>query len=315
MTNEDKSMLTTLFYNAEEYYHYKNNDMQPYAQYLDELVNNISDVEDETLKLNLTNWIYKNKVYKTININSITVPYNNYISLNVLYGLMIRECSRYEYNTQPTTLHIEYDPETHEDISLEYFNRIEQFSTVFTKKKLHLFKDVSFINELEQFFFQHNYEIIYEISEINDIKSGMSNIHVNITDENINSFEEFIKQALNASCNKMYITHKCNNTNNIDLYRYNLDEFIFKYNTISFSIISEDYIPGKDIYVDNDNVGLKLNNNILLHSRTLSLENIIYKLKIDLIEKQYLSENCLNCSEKVLCLLGASDERCSYKMF
>jgi hypothetical protein len=314
MRNEDKLFLETLFYNAEEYYHYNNEQFSSYATYLNDLTNRIDDITEEDLKLCILNWFYKNKVYKTININSITIPYNNYMSLNVLYGLMIRECSRYDYNTHPATLHIEFDHTKVKELSLDYFKRLEQFFSVFKKKKIRLFNNMTFVEDFGEYLLKNDYEFIHEINFIDDIKEEMGSIHLNVTDDNIINFEEYIKKAVNMRCNKFYLTNICKDSKNIDIYRYNLDEFIFKYNTMNFSIISEDYLPGKDLYIDNDFVGLKSTNTIL-HSRTKSLEDIITSLKKDLISKQYISNNCIDCSEKVLCMLGASDERCPYKLF
>ena len=312
---KDNEVLNTLFYNAEEYYHMNNMDYKPYADYVESLLSNIDNVEDENLKLLLTNWNYKNKVYKTININSITVPYNKNMSLNILYGLMIRECSRYDYNTHPTTLHIEYIPSENEIISLEFFKRIEEISSLFKKKKIHFYNDTTFIGDIGEYLHQHDYEFIYEVDCVSDIKTGMTNIHTNITDDNIKDFETFIQTAIKENCNRLYVTNSCKNGINIDLYRYELDEFIFKYNNMSFSIISEDYIPGKYLYVNDEYVGLKLNTTIELYDKTLSIAEVTKLLKMNLIDNQYICNKCIDCSEKVLCLLGATDERCSYKMF
>lgn len=316
MKREDIDCLNTLFYNAEEYFHYNNEMFKPYAEYLNSITENIDTITDEDLKFYLTNWIYKNKVYKTININSITVPYNSNMSVNILYGLIIREYSRYDYNTQAVTLHIEYDNTKHgTDVSIEDFKRLEQILGAFSKKKIHLYNNITFIEDLGEYLLSNGYEFIHEIVNIDDIKEEMPSMHLNITDENIDSFEEYIKTSVNKKCGKLYITNLCKQTKNIDLFRYNLDDFIFKYNTLSFSIISDDNIPGKNLYIDNNFVGLKLNTNINLHDKSAPITNTIELLKKDLINKSYISNKCLDCSEKVLCLLGASDERCDYKIF
>ena len=48
------------------------------------------------------------RIYKTLNINSITVPCDENIITNTLYGMMIRECGLHDVNPHPFILHIDY---------------------------------------------------------------------------------------------------------------------------------------------------------------------------------------------------------------
>ena len=84
--------------------------------------------------------------------------------------------------------------------------------------------------------------------------------------------------------------------------------------TLDFHIINVDFIYGQHLYIDDYMVGLKNNFSIQPSNRTNHLLTDVKSLKLCHINHMYLLDQCEECSEKVLCMLGLSEMYCSSKI-
>lgn len=314
MNKEDIDALNNLFYKAEDFQHYNVTEYNEYYKYVNSINENISSIDDEELKKRIVNWTYKNKVYKTLNVNSITIPYTLNMAANVLYGLLIRAYTRQDYNSFPLTLHIEYDDRKYGELYREVFERLEPVTKIFDKVKIHFYNNKCFGGEMYEYIANNEYEIIHEIESLDDIIETKDNIHLYVTDDIITDIESYFKKAKECKCEKFYVTCCCEDSNNRNIFRKNIDDYVLKYTDLKFSIIIEDYLPGQHLYVDDVNVQLKTNHNAECINKDMSIFSIIEQLKLQMIETMYLSDECLNCNEKILCMLGVSDKDCAYKI-
>lgn len=317
MTIEERNTLNELFYNAEEFFHYKKYEYSEFYNYVKSLIDGLDSIEDLELKKILMNWDYKNRIYKSLNINSITVPCDENIITNTLYGMMIRECGLLDVNPHPFILHIDY--KFGDLFDKNVIDRFEWVSDNFHRKKFHIEEsgyDIS--DEIKQYLLSKNYEIVYNVtkSESFVVEGGKPRIRVILDDYNINSFENLVELAVKYKVSIMYVVNKCVESKNNNTFRCLIDELIVKYGSKDFAIVCEDFLPGQHLCVDTESVSLRYTKDDVFSkfSRKESLSKVCELLKLDMIDKMYIKDECVGCDEKLLCMLGISDKDCSLKL-
>ena len=314
MDNELRNEILSLLYYAEEYLFYGKQEYKESLDYLNTLIKNIDSYHNEELKYIIINWIIHNKVYKTLCPNGIHVYFNNKLYSNILYLLTIRENTRYDLNNNPVTLHIYFD-NRYDSVEFNELNKIENISNIFHKKYIHLFNNQWFTNDLYDYCMSNNYNIIYELEDMNQIQNNKPYSHISIKDENINELEHIIKLCSETNMKKLYITPEIRLSSNKNLYRKNIDELSIKYTNKDFYVIFNDYLQGQHIGIDRDNnIFLKENTENFYFKTNNSLEQIIETIKMRMISTKIIHEKCMNCEDNILCALGISDKDCEDKI-
>jgi hypothetical protein len=314
-----KNQLSNLFYMAEEYQHYNNEEYKEVYEYISELVNNVDNIEDEDLKYILTNWKYKNLVYKTLQFNSLWTSAGNTMFLNILKLLSIRDLTKYTENTAKLELHIDFDNKHCFSLNIQDFKKLDETFRCFHKKTIHIKNGMYFTGELYDYLMNNDYYLIYEIEDASQIQSGTFNINVVVTENNIDMLENIIQTHMNNNGRSCFFeVDKSTSSNVRNKFRKLIEDFVFKYSSRSYIIESIDYIPTNSVGIDfNNNIYLK-NNFPNLKTSCFSMDksvvDIINTLKKELIEHNYLSKRCLTCDEKILCLMGVSNVDCFDKI-
>lgn len=301
--------LLNLLYNIEEsiYYNYSDDDVD----YNEELKSLLS--KDFSNIKYFNNWFYKNRVYKTININSIITPYSKNLYQNVLYGLLLRENSRYDLNSKAFELNIIFRDDNIDTIDTKELSNLHKLSC-FNCKRVILKDNVELIRDLKETLTKNDYEIVYEVVSLSELSEDKHNVHLIVTDVNISKLEDFIIEAKRCNVKKMYITSSCKSCDNRSYYRSNINKLVYKHMTLDFHIINVDFIYGQHLYIDDYMVGLKNNFSIQPSNRTNHLFTDVKSLKLCHINHTYLLDQCEECPEKVLCMLGVSDVPCNHKI-
>lgn len=304
----DKELIN-LFYNIEESLYY--NDSNDDTDYNEELKSLLS--KDFSNMKYFNNWFYKNRVYKTININSIITPYSKKLYQNVLYGLMLRENSRYDLNSKSFELNIIFRDDNIDTIDTKELSNLHKLNC-FNCKRVILKDGVDLLRNLKETLIRNDYEIVYEVVSLSELSGDKDVVHLIVTDVNIPFLEEFIVEAKRCNVKKLYITSSCKSSNNRSYYRSNIDKLVYKHMTLDFHIINIDFIYGQHLYIDDYMIGLKNNFSIKPSNRTNHLYTDVKSLKLLHINHTYLLESCEQCPEKVLCMLGVSDIPCNCKI-
>lgn len=306
--------LKKVMYLSNEYQYYCKEQYKPYYDFLKDIEDNIDCIKDNELFYVFKNWMYYNKVYKTISINHIHLRLNDDLYKNVLYCLQIRDQTRYDINVSNTSLHLYYDNRC-DIMNTKELEKVSKLKSCFNNIYIHLYNNQYFIDELYEYCNQNNFELVYELESKNDIADNKSSVHLFLTDDNLNDIEDIITKCINnKNIHKLYITSALHKRESRSIYRSKLDNLIGTYNTKDFSIIPDDYTIGQHIgMTNNQEIYLKEGNMDIIFEDN-NIDDVVSNMKKYLIEKIYIDKKCLYCDETVMCMLGISDKPCEVKI-
>lgn len=314
-----KNKLLNLFYMAEEYQHYNNEEYKEVYDYIMDLLNSVDDIEDEELRYILINWKYKNLVYKTLQFNSLWIPAGSTMFLNILKLLSIRDLTKYAENPSKLELHIDFDNKHCSSVNIQDFKKLDETFRCFHKKTIHIKNGMYFTGELYDYLMSNNYFLVYEIESVSQIQSGTFNINIKVNESNIDTLDNIIQIHMEnngRSCS--FEIDKTASSHVRNKFRQLIENFVFKYSSRSYIVESIDYIPTSSVGIDfNNEIYLKSNFPNLMTSRfpvDKNIVEIINTWKQELIGNNYLSKQCLTCDEKILCLMGVSNVDCFDKI-
>ena len=315
-----KEQLVNLFYMAEEYKHFEIEEYKEVYDYISELVNNIDSIEDLDVKKYLLNWKYKDLVYKTLQFNSLWIPANDRMFLNALTLLRIREYTKYEnYCSGCLNLHIIFDSSKFPYLIIKELQKVDAMNNFFKEKYIHIYNGEYFEGELFEYLVNNDYNIIYEIDNIKQVQSGTYNIRYCVDEQNIGELDSIIQKHISNNGKKCFIHIKKENSSEFrNKARKAIEEMLFKYSTRFYLIVAEDFLPTQNVQIDFEHK-LSIKDNIkdlytTIYNTNDNIDDIISTWKKELISHSYFDDKCMNCDEKILCMLGVSDIDCDEKI-